>query len=467
MEITDRKIIWGLIVLQLIVCLPFINSFPIALDEPFSIFYAQQEIGEFIPFLNSGNNSPLYFIMLHFWIDLFGISATAVRSLSLIFSLITLFILFRISRKVLSLELSSLVSLLFIFSSFFHYHSMEARMYMLFSLFFLLIINEVFEIVFGSRRNLFFLVTFNVLLFYCHYLSLFVFASEIIVLAYFYKSIRTKFKKIGLAAILTIVLIAPGLMILYNRIANAQPGESWVPEPEYSELYGNVIRFFNNKYSFLVILIIFLTAIFVNKIKLKEFIWSILSDKVIAFYACFFGVPYLLMFIFSFSGPPVFLDRYILFTSLPLFLIVAHILKHTFKNLILYSVLIVIPMAITTEYKPDNNRSINLIVNEIKDKESNVDFFYISPPWLVNTFLYHYDIEEFKDYKNENLQSVIQPLSSVEEIQKGESIAILVSEEGWLTLAQIRNFAFRNKYVEDYSKTYNNVYHFLKFSKHD
>ena len=98
-EIKDYKIIIGLITLQLLVTLPFISSAPISIDEPFSIFYAQQDIGEFLPFLNQGNNPPLHFILLHYWINLFGISSFSVRSLSLLFSILTIPVLYNFGKN--------------------------------------------------------------------------------------------------------------------------------------------------------------------------------------------------------------------------------------------------------------------------------------------------------------------------------------------------------------------------------
>ena len=75
---SDRKIILGLIILQLAICLPMLNQFPIALDEPFSIFHSQQPIQEFWKIFEQGNNPPLHFLLLHVWIKLYGISAFAV-----------------------------------------------------------------------------------------------------------------------------------------------------------------------------------------------------------------------------------------------------------------------------------------------------------------------------------------------------------------------------------------------------
>ena len=106
----------------------------IAGDEPFSIFHAQLSIHGIITELAKGNNPPLYELFLHFWTGLFGINPFAVRIPSVIFSVLTALVIFRIGIRFFSLKMAAVSTILFALSN---YHTMlahEARVYSLFGL---------------------------------------------------------------------------------------------------------------------------------------------------------------------------------------------------------------------------------------------------------------------------------------------------------------------------------------------
>jgi 4-amino-4-deoxy-L-arabinose transferase-like glycosyltransferase len=108
-----------------------LNTIPIGHDEPFSIFVSQFGISDIIVSLKGGNNPPLYELLLHFWTKAFGIGPRGVRSLSLIFSLGTILIVYIIIRQRTNPLIAFLSALLVATSSSYFFISHEARCYAL------------------------------------------------------------------------------------------------------------------------------------------------------------------------------------------------------------------------------------------------------------------------------------------------------------------------------------------------
>ncbi|MFT4602742.1 MAG: putative membrane protein, partial [Arenicella sp.] len=90
----DILILLLLLILQLVISVPFIDSYPIELDEPFTIYHSSRPLSETIPMLLEGNNPPLHYVLQHFWQGLLGIEPAAVRSFSLLISLIFIAVIY-------------------------------------------------------------------------------------------------------------------------------------------------------------------------------------------------------------------------------------------------------------------------------------------------------------------------------------------------------------------------------------
>lgn len=77
------------------------------------------------------NHSPLYYLMLKFWSDMWGYSEFALRSLTILFSLVSIYFTYKIAQLLTTSKLVWYFSALFLsVSQFYVYYSQEARMYM-------------------------------------------------------------------------------------------------------------------------------------------------------------------------------------------------------------------------------------------------------------------------------------------------------------------------------------------------
>jgi len=133
-----------------------------------------------------------------------------------------------------------------------------------------------------------------------------------------------------------------------------------------------------------------------------------LRDKLLAKNALtifvFFTVPYFLMFALSFKAP-MFVDRYLLFTSISLFIFIAIIIDALFgfSNKLFYasSSLLLASQLVFFNLKPDNNRRIKDVAETVKALKQNSETkVYLAPHYADLSFTYYYNQAIFKDYKN-------------------------------------------------------------------
>ena len=172
----------GLIILNFILKIIFLDRRDISMDEPFTIYYSQAGIPSLFEMLKNENNPPLFFLLLNFWIKVFGISAFSVRFMPFLFSTLTAPVIFFTGKRFFSVGSGIVASLIFTFSNYHLAFAHEARVYPLFVLltclsmyFFLSLIQNP-----GKKTHLYLLVIINVLLIYSHFFGFFVIGIQLL-----------------------------------------------------------------------------------------------------------------------------------------------------------------------------------------------------------------------------------------------------------------------------------------------
>lgn len=108
------------------------------LDEAIGALYSRDYsysdlITKFIVF---DNHTPGYYLLLKFWASTFGYSEVAIRSLSVFFGVLTIYLVFEIAKLISKKKSTPFVAALLLATSQIHiYYSQEARMYMMASFF--------------------------------------------------------------------------------------------------------------------------------------------------------------------------------------------------------------------------------------------------------------------------------------------------------------------------------------------
>jgi mannosyltransferase len=92
---------WVLLIVALVagIAARLLPSTPLWLDEALSVDIASQPLGDITERLRHDGHPPLYYWLLHGWISLFGNSDAAVRSLSVVFGLAALVLVWYVARR--------------------------------------------------------------------------------------------------------------------------------------------------------------------------------------------------------------------------------------------------------------------------------------------------------------------------------------------------------------------------------
>src|SRR4051794_19043184 len=100
------------------------------IDEGLSVGISDRPLGDIPLALKKDGSPPLYYMLLHFWLDLAGSSEQGVRSLSVAFSLLAIPIAFWAGRAIWgTMKAGWFSAVLMAFNPFLSQYAQEARMY--------------------------------------------------------------------------------------------------------------------------------------------------------------------------------------------------------------------------------------------------------------------------------------------------------------------------------------------------
>jgi len=373
----------------------------LAHDEPFTVFYAQQSISEIFEMLKSENNPPLYFLLLHVFIKLFGIGTFTVRFPALIFSALTASVIYLIGERGSGRRVGVFAALLFTFSNFHFGFAHEARVYALFGLLTALSMYFFLSMINAPRKTGVFigLCLVNILLPYAHFFGWLVIGIQ--VLAMLFKSVRNGIMikyAISLGAVLLCYI--PYLPILFERASLSAGQGTWLSPPDIEEPYNMIWRWSNEPVIAVVFIALLLTAIIWNLIVLKK--EQLFIRPIVVVSLLWFLVPFVGMFLISYKVP-IYLDRYLIYVSLGFYMLLALSLERFWLRKWsgwAISVSLVLAMAFTFNYYPKDPEHARDIAMEARKMQKDNCLVLISPEWYGYNFAYHYDPETFVDYHN-------------------------------------------------------------------
>ena len=303
---------------------------------------------------------PLYYVLMHFWVKIFGFSDFSLRYPSVIFGILSVVVTFMLARELFNQKIALLSSYFVGMSEFVIFNSKEARHYSM--LLFLATLSTYYFVKFlkSKRSNTFLYILVSVLAIYTHYYFIFVIVLQNLLFVLFYD--RNKLFSWIKTQALILLLFIPQL-IRFVQQAMFISSNSWygnsIPIRELTFMFES----FNNQTGNLGLIIFgffFLVGLF-DLIKHNKNKRIIVKKSSFIMLIMFVG-PLLLSIITSLTLFNTFgLARFFIYIIPPYYIIISKgILKIKNKNL-LTIILIIITLLLgqsvytqwTTNYKTE------------------------------------------------------------------------------------------------------------------
>lgn len=432
----------GLIIINLFIRLFQISDSSIWQDEAYTITESLKSVPQIIKDSSVDQNPPLYFILIHFWVKIFGISEFGVRSFSVFFNALATIALFLFAKKHFNAATAVIASILFSFSKLQIYFSLEARSYELVAFLTIFSFNLFLNLLQKpSYKSGISLGVINALLIYSHFITGFI---VIVQLAFglFYGLIpgnKNRISKVIISTAVTLLLFAPWTL---NLIANIpKEGSYWLEKPSFYNLKGLFIDFSNGKLMTVLVALLILIGIgYFSKKYLRD---KKLTQEHYNFILLlsWFIIPVIIDYIVAYITP-VFLTKYLLYSSIGMYLLIAYILSVLpengfYKNIIIPCLLLI--FIGSSKLKIEKTEDWKATSSYIKNTASAEDITYLTDYCIYMPFTYYYDKNAFTTIDSVNVLLASKKIYPVGELTMEQVSKHLSSGKIFLVQSHVVN----------------------------
>lgn len=276
-------------------------------DEAFASILAQKNLLDIVTIVARDTSPPLHYILLHFWMQIFGKSEMAIRSFPLFLFIILAFVVYRFAKDVFNERVARFAAVLTLLNPFLFVYAFEARMYMLLAL-----TATLSMWFFVTRRWLLYIVA-TVASLYTHHFSIFIVFVQALYYGFInFKALLTNplqlFKGSFVRSLfMVIILYAPWLPALYGQTTMVQ-GDFWLPRPRVDDLWKLFSHFIAGSTKLSVESLVLLAGFFLLILR------GFKKEKDTIIYLWLF-LPAVLTFFASQIGRPLFFDRYLIVSA--------------------------------------------------------------------------------------------------------------------------------------------------------
>jgi mannosyltransferase len=436
--LSSRMLPPAILVLATVLRLTYIGHHSFWLDELFSLKFSSYKLADLFREVGSfDNHPPTYYLLLHFWMQIFGDSEVSLRMPSAIFSILSVYFTFKAGALLFDRQVAAIAALLLALSAFSIYYAQEARMYSLLA--FSSVLSVYFLLKFLEQptpRRLFGYILASTLLVYTQFYGLFILIAEnIYVLALFYWA-ENRMQGVSLRKWITaqgviVLLSLPWFGLLINRILQIGQEGFWVEVPTvdsvirtfaaFSGTHGGLVLWIGlmvlGVLSGLPRKMVFARKVFGERCNENEG-WHILLLLLLVF------TPILLPYLISKFTTPIYIIRSAIAGHFAFFLLVAKgITSVHWRGLRAFALVLVLALSVKPLLKEgyvhhsatDFRRVVDYLVAKVGSRDKII---LCSHPHLTWPFEYY--------AKERGLRSEIVKLDSSEKLSD-----ILNKQKGW------------------------------------
>lgn len=390
-QLKRNKALIIIIFISLILQLYTINRSSLWMDETTSVIDAKEPVKKILFDPNWKDQVPLYRLILHFWIIVFGETEFALRLFSVLFGVISVLMLYQLTKVMLSRKVALLASFFLSINTLFIKHAQEAGKYTLFIVLSLLTVYFVFQVLKREEKKrkvwLLFIIT-SLLNMYTHIFASFILLAEIIYLILFLK--KKEIDKLIVSLIIILVLYLP---IIIGIVISVSFRSQYHPDLGIASSFLSYIKEIIISFSGNVGLTIIFSILIINAL-----IWSFKTEKKLFW---LFTLLNIIPILCVYALKNIIMDiqvRHFIFL-LPIYLLFAAygvvcIQKKLFSFLTL-SLVIVISIPSLNNYYNRSTLQWDIAVNFIKDNFQDEDII-VASWWTENIVKYYSDLPYIK-----------------------------------------------------------------------
>jgi len=381
----------------------FLSHQSLRLDESQSLWQSSHSPMGVLTVISHDVHVPLYGLILHFWMTLFGTSVASARALSLIFFLLCIPAIYLLAATVYNKPIGLFAALLLATSPFLNWYGSETRMYTLLAL--LTILNQYFFIRIakfkknpqGDAATLWWMFTgISLLGIYTHYFFwLVLFAEAVYFLACRKDFPQNSFRNFIIAAVILVFALAPWLWFVKSQHTSANS----VPDllkPSSIDLFNTLSQFifgFQTDHLNTIILSLWPITVLLAFLNIRK---KNGLTKESGFFLLAAFIPIIIAFLVSIAVRPVFLSRYLILTTPALYIFLAWFLSSfpakaamTIKSLLIVVMLFTLFKQTTgasTPVKENYEEASGYVSAHATERDAII----LSAPFTLYPFEYYY-----------------------------------------------------------------------------